>query len=402
MVFAPDFDPTDPVAVLTELIRCRSVTPNEGGALTALQTMLGPLGFTVDRPTFSDANTPDVENFFAARGSGRHLVFAGHTDVVPPGEEADWQVPPFSADIVDGDLYGRGAVDMKGGIAAFVAALARQIADNRLPEGRISLLITGDEEGPAVNGTVKLLDWAVKEKEERFDACLVGEPTNPDRLGDMIKIGRRGSLSAEVVVHGRQGHVAYPHLADNPLRTVLAIGESLLAEPLDEGTEAFPPSNCEITSIDTGNPSVNVVPARARLFFNVRFSDVWTSESLKAELTRRIDAGAKGGRYRTGREPAKVEISWRERPAEPFLTRSEPLIEAISAAVRQVTGLTAKLSTTGGTSDARFIRFVCPVVEFGLVGQTMHMTDERVPLADLEALTEIYDQFISRWFAAQP
>ncbi|MEE2952424.1 MAG: succinyl-diaminopimelate desuccinylase [Pseudomonadota bacterium] len=402
MVFAPDFDPTDPVAVLTELIRCRSVTPNEGGALSALQTMLEPLGFSVDRPTFSDADTPDVENLFAARGAGPHLVFAGHTDVVPPGEEADWQVPPFSADIVDGELYGRGAVDMKGGIAAFIAAVARQIAEKRLPEGRVSLLITGDEEGPAVNGTVKLLDWTVKEKGERFDACLVGEPTNPDRLGDMIKIGRRGSLSAEVVVHGRQGHVAYPHLADNPLRTILAIGESLLAEPLDEGTEAFPPSNCEITSIDTGNPSVNVVPARARLFFNVRFSDVWTSECLKAELTRRIDAGATGGRYRTGREPAKVEISWRERPAEPFLTRSEPLIEAISEAVKEVTGSTAKLSTTGGTSDARFIRFVCPVVEFGLVGQTMHMTDERVPLADLEALTEIYDQFISRWFAAQP
>ncbi|MCK5933460.1 MAG: succinyl-diaminopimelate desuccinylase [Fulvimarina manganoxydans] len=402
MVFAPDFDPTDPVAVLTELIRCRSVTPNEGGALSALQTMLEPLGFSVDRPTFSDADTPDVENLFAARGAGPHLVFAGHTDVVPPGEEADWQVPPFSADIVDGELYGRGAVDMKGGIAAFIAAVARQIAENRLPEGRVSLLITGDEEGPAVNGTVKLLDWTVREKGERFDACLVGEPTNPDRLGDMIKIGRRGSLSAEVVVHGRQGHVAYPHLADNPLRTILAIGESLLAEPLDEGTEAFPPSNCEITSIDTGNPSVNVVPARARLFLNVRFSDVWSSESLKAELTRRIDAGATGGRYRPGREPAKVEISWRERPAEPFLTRSEPLIEAISEAVKEVTGSTAKLSTTGGTSDARFIRFVCPVVEFGLVGQTMHMTDERVPLADLEALTEIYDQFISRWFAAQP
>ncbi|MEN3793615.1 succinyl-diaminopimelate desuccinylase [Fulvimarina sp. MAC3] len=394
-------DLTDPAAILSELIRCPSVTPAEGGALSALGAMLMELGFAVERPVFSDENTPDIENLFAVRGTGSHLCFAGHTDVVPTGETSDWSLPPFSAEVRDGELYGRGAVDMKGGIAAFVAALARRKARGEEPGGRLSLLITGDEEGPGINGTIKLLDWAAK-RGESLDACIVGEPTNPESLGDMIKIGRRGSLSAHVTVTGRQGHVAYPHLADNPLRTITAIAEALLKTPFDEGTEAFPPTNLEITSIDSGNEATNVIPGRARLSFNVRFSDLWTPDSLKAELLARVEMARTALKYRAGKEPATVAVEWRGRPSEAFLTRSEDLIAALSGAVAAVTGRTPKLSTTGGTSDARFIKDFCPVVEFGLVGQTMHMTDERVALADLEALTEIYDQFISRWFAANP
>jgi len=391
---------TDPVDILSRLIRCPSVTPDEGGALAALEAMLAPLGFQVERPVFSGEGTPDVENLFARAGTcGPHLVFAGHTDVVLPGEISDWREGPFSAAIVDGELYGRGAVDMKGGIAAFVAAYGRHVAHHGAPTGRVSLLITGDEEGPAVNGTVKLLEWA-KARGEDFNACLVGEPTNREALGDMIKVGRRGSLSAELRVTGRQGHVAYPHLADNPVRAVVAIAEALMAEPLDAGSEQFPASNLEITSIDTGNPSVNVIPARARLFFNVRFSDSWTPESLKDELTRRIEAATASQRFRPGREAAAVEIVWRERPAEAFLTRDDALTQSLIAAVADVTGRQPELSTSGGTSDARFIKDYCPVVEFGLVGKTMHMANERVALSDLEELTRIYEAFIARWFAA--
>ncbi|EAU41194.1 succinyl-diaminopimelate desuccinylase [Fulvimarina pelagi HTCC2506] len=394
-------DLTDPAAVLAELIRCPSVTPAEGGALSALGRMLNELGFDVMRPVFSDKDTPDVENLFAARGAGPHLCFAGHTDVVPVGDESEWSLPPFSAEIRDGELYGRGAVDMKGGIAAFVAALARRRTRGERSDGRVSLLITGDEEGPAINGTIKLLDW-IAARGERLDACLVGEPTNPETLGDMVKIGRRGSLSAHVTVTGRQGHVAYPHLADNPLRTITAIAEALQAKPFDKGTEAFPPTNLEITSIDTGNDATNVIPGRARLSFNVRFCDLWTPDSLKAELLARVETARNGSKYRAGKEPAEVSFAWRGRPSEAFLTRSEDLISALSGAVAAVTGKAPRLSTTGGTSDARFIKDFCPVVEFGLVGQTMHMIDEHVALADLEALTEIYDRFISRWFAANP
>ena len=393
-------DATDPVAILTRLIRCPSVTPAEGGALAALEEMLARLGFAVERPVFSDTDTPDVENLFARAGdSGPHLVFAGHTDVVPPGDESDWREGPFSAAIVDGELYGRGAVDMKGGIAAFVAAYARHVERDGRPAGQVSLLITGDEEGPAVNGTVKLLDWA-RARGEIFDACVVGEPTNPAAMGEMIKIGRRGSLSAEVRVTGVQGHVAYPHLADNPLRTLTAIAEALMDEPLDAGSAEFPASNLEITSIDTGNGSVNVIPARARLFFNVRFSDRWTPDSLEAELTRRIEAAAASGRFREGRDAANVEIVWRARPSDSFLTRDDALTQALAGAVEAVTGRQPQLSTSGGTSDARFIKDFCPVVEFGLVGKTMHMSNERVPVEDLETLTRIYETFIARWFAA--
>ncbi|HEX2017936.1 MAG TPA: succinyl-diaminopimelate desuccinylase [Aurantimonas sp.] len=395
-------DTTDPSAVLAALIRCPSVTPEEAGSLTTLAAMLAPLGFSVERPVFHEAGTPDVENLFARRGAaGPHLVFAGHTDVVPPGDSGDWHQDPFAAEIVDGEMIGRGAVDMKGGIAAFVAAVARLQGRGELPAGQLSLLITGDEEGPAVNGTVKLLTWAT-ERGERFDACVVGEPTNRAELGDMIKIGRRGSLSAEVRVTGVQGHVAYPHLADNPVRAITAIAEALMAEPLDEGTERFPPSHLEVTSIDTGNPSVNVIPARSRLYFNVRFNDLWTPETLKEELQRRIGSAAREARLRPGRAAASVETVWRERPAEAFVTRDDALTQSLAAAIFEVTGRRPELSTSGGTSDARFIKDCCPVVEFGLVGKTMHMANERVALVDLEGLTRIYEAFIARWFAAYP
>jgi succinyl-diaminopimelate desuccinylase len=390
---------TDPIKNLRALIRCPSVTPAEGGALSALQAMLSPLGFNVERLTSTEAGTPDIENLYARLGDGGpHLMFAGHTDVVPAGDEAAWSHPPFGAEIADGMIYGRGAVDMKGGIACFAAAVARHIEKHGRPSGSISFLITGDEEGPAVNGTVKLIDWAHR-KGERWDACLVGEPTNPERLGDMIKIGRRGSLSGTVTVHGVQGHVAYPHLADNPVRPALAMAAALMETPFDSGTENFQPSNMEVTTIDTGNKATNVIPAKATFSFNIRFNDVWTVETLQAEILRRLQAAAAGSPLRADRLPARYDIVWSERPSHVFLTHDDRLIASLSTAVREQTGRTPVLSTTGGTSDARYIKDYCPVVEFGLVGQTMHMVDECVPVADLEVLTGIYETFIFNWFA---
>lgn len=394
--------PTDPAENLAALIRCPSVTPAEGGALTALEAMLTPLGFAVERPVFSADGTPDIENLHARRpGEGPHLAFAGHTDVVPVGDEAAWTHPPFAAEIVDGVMYGRGAVDMKGGIACFVAALARHVGETGGPRGSVSLLITGDEEGPAINGTVRLLEWAAL-RGERWDACLLGEPTNPDRLGDMIKVGRRGSLSGTLTVLGRQGHAAYPHLADNPVRGLMTLLDALLGPPFDAGTERFQPTNLEVTSVDVGNTATNVIPARATAAFNVRFNDTWSAESLQAEIHNRLDAASRRRKYREGRkEPIGFDLAWRDNPGHVFLTHDEKLIGTLSRSVEAVTGLRPALSTSGGTSDARFIKDYCPVVEFGLVGQTMHMVDERVPLADLETLTEIYRRFIGNWFGEQ-
>ncbi|PPJ48000.1 succinyl-diaminopimelate desuccinylase [Rhizobium sp. KAs_5_22] len=390
---------TNPAEVLQALIRCPSVTPAEGGALTTLQALVEPLGFKVERMTASEPGTPDIENLYARLGSeGPHLMFAGHTDVVPVGNEADWSHPPFAAEIADGMLYGRGAVDMKGGIACFVTALARLVEEKGPPKGSVSLLITGDEEGPAVNGTVKLLEWA-KDKGEHWDACLVGEPTNPDQLGDMIKIGRRGSISATVTVRGVQGHAAYPHLADNPVRGAVRLADALMHPPFDHGTDNFQPSNLEVTSIDVGNPATNVIPASTSFKFNIRFNDVWTAESVQAEILRRLDEAAAENHLRPGRDPVAYEIVWSERPSHVFLTRNNALIASLSGAIETVTGSTPQLSTTGGTSDARFIKDYCPVVEFGLVGQTMHMVDERVAVEDLETLTRIYKTFIEQWFA---
>ena len=389
--------PVDPVENLAVLIRCPSVTPSEGGALSALEAMLGAMDFRVERPVFTEPGTPDVENLYAVRSAaGRHLMFAGHTDVVPAGDEADWKHPPFAAFVSDGELYGRGAVDMKGGIACFVAALARHLQAGGGLGGSVSLLVTGDEEGPAVNGTAKLLEWAAA-RGERWDAAIVGEPTNPDLIGDTIKVGRRGSVSGAVTVRGTQGHVAYPQLADNPLRGVLALCACLMDPPFDAGSERFQPTNLEITSIDTGNTAANVIPAKASFSFNVRFNDHWTAERIQAEIRRRLDEA--GSLLRPGRVgPVAFELVWRDRPSPVFLTHDDRLIDTLAAAIHAEAGRRPALSTSGGTSDARFIKDYCPVVEFGLVGKTMHMVDERVALADLELLTCIYRRFLESWF----
>lgn len=388
-------DIKNPVTNLQSLVRCASVTPAEGGALAALEAMLGPLGFGVERRVFHEEGTADVENLYARLGSeGPHLMFAGHTDVVPPGHLSAWRRDPFAGDVVADELIGRGAVDMKGAIACFAAAVARHLERHGPPAGSISFLITGDEEGPAINGTAKLLDWAAG-KGERWDAAIVGEPTNPDALGDMIKVGRRGSLSGKLVVKGVQGHVAYPHLADNPVRGMVRLLDVLMNEPLDGGTECFPASNLEVTSVDVGNTASNVIPARAQAVFNIRFSDAWSVETLQAEIHNRLDRAAEAA---PSNSAVDYDLVWTERPSQSFLTRDERLIAMLGDAVRSVTGRTAALSTTGGTSDARFIKDHCPVVEFGLVGQTMHKVDERVPLGDLKTLTLIYGDFLERWF----
>ncbi|MEC9342360.1 MAG: succinyl-diaminopimelate desuccinylase [Pseudomonadota bacterium] len=393
----------DPVHVLRELVRCPSVTPQEAGALDVLEEFLVPLGFAVERPVFSAEGTPDVENLYARLGDGSpHVMFAGHTDVVPPGDADDWTHPPFGAEIVkepSGDMmYGRGAVDMKGGIACFVSAVARMIEAGGRPNGSISLLITGDEEGPSVNGTDKLLQWAAA-RGESWDAAIVGEPTNPEAIGDAIKNGRRGSMSGRITVRGVQGHSAYPHLADNPVHGLMDLIDQLLHPALDEGSDHFQPSDCQVTSVDVGNRAVNVIPALAAASFNVRFNDLWNGETLKAEIMRRLNEGASAGRFRTNREhPIAFDVEWIGRVSPVFLTRDEMLVGTLSDAIEAVTGTRPELSTNGGTSDARFIKDYCPVVDFGLVGKTMHQVDEHVALDDLETLTAIYRLFLERWF----
>ena len=370
-----------------ELLRCPSVTPEEGGALALLEARLSAAGFAVERMVFSAPGIPDIENLFATIGdTGPNLAFAGHTDVVPAGDLDAWRHDPFEGSIEDGILFGRGAVDMKGGIAAFAAAALAWVAENgpSLP-GRISFLITGDEEGPAINGTVKLLDWAA-ERGHRFDACIVGEPTNPERLGDAIKVGRRGSLSGALTVTGVQGHVAYPHLARNPVSDLLRLAATLDRLELDKGNERFQPSNLEITSIDVGNSAFNVIPRKAEAKFNVRFNDTWSVESLKSHLRSAL-AGVN-----------ELSCAWTldftKDASDSFLTHDTALIEALADAIEAETGRRPELSTGGGTSDARFIKNFCPVVEFGLVGQTMHQVDERVAIADLDRLAAIYGRFL--------
>jgi succinyl-diaminopimelate desuccinylase len=383
----------DPIAIARDLIRCRSVTPDEGGALSYLAGVLGGAGFSVERVTFSDPGMPDVENLFARIGTRPpHLVFAGHTDVVPAGDESRWTHPPFAGEIADGQLWGRGAVDMKGAIACFVAAALAHLAHHGgAPNGSVSLLITGDEEGPAVNGTPKLLTWALA-RGETFDHCIVGEPSGDSALGDMIKIGRRGSLNGTLVVMGRQGHVAYPQRADNPIRGLVTLMTALMAEPLDHGTEHFDPSNLEFTSVDVGNRTVNLIPGEARARFNVRFNDRYSHDSLARLLEARAGAAAGGAiRWRLDFEPSNSHV---------FLTRPDAFVDLVGRAIHDSTGRRPALSTSGGTSDARFIKNACPVLEFGLVGQTAHHVDERVPLNDLECLTEIYRRILAAYIRA--
>jgi succinyl-diaminopimelate desuccinylase len=381
----------DPVAIARELIRCRSVTPEEGGALAYLQGVLEQAGFAVRRATFAEPGTAPVENLYARIGTARpNLAFAGHTDVVPPGDEAAWRHPPFAGEVEGGRLYGRGAVDMKGGVACFVAAALDFLAANGggPQRGSLSFLITGDEEGIAVNGTPKLLKWAA-ERGETFDHCILGEPSSVAALGDTIKAGRRGSLNGTLVVSGRQGHVAYPERADNPIRGLVALIAALQA-PLDDGSAQFDPSHLEFTSVDVGNSTVNLIPAEARARFNIRYNDRHSATALKTLIEHRAKTAAAGR--------VQFSFDWQPSNAEVFVTKPGPFTKLAQDAIAELTGRTAKLSTSGGTSDARFIKDYCPVLEFGLVGQTMHAVDESAPVADLVTLTAIYRRIIEKYF----
>lgn len=377
----------DPVQLLADLIGQPSVTPELHGAFDVLEAALAPLGFTCERVRFEGDGSYPVDNLFATRGSeGKHLLFAGHTDVVPPGDSAAWRHEPFAAEIVDGTIYGRGAADMKSGIAAFIAAIARA------PEaGRISLAITNDEEADAVNGTDKLMAWALRQGHS-FDFAIVGEPSAAARVGDSIKVGRRGSLNGQIRVTGTQGHVAYPDKANNPLPTAaLLIGA--LTGKLDDGTEHFPPSNLEFTSADVGNETTNVIPATVLLRFNVRYNDRWTPESLIAAIEEVIG--------NQDLRDCSAEFTVVGRPSRAFLSPLGGGVETLIETIARRTGIPPELSTGGGTSDARFIAEYCPVVEFGLPGPSMHKVDENVRVADVEELTTLYAQFIADYLGTE-
>ena len=370
----------DPLPLAQALIRCASVTPADAGAQETLSGMLSSLGFTIHRLRFGE-----IENIFARIGSGGpHICFAGHTDVVPVGA-ANWRTDPFGGEVRDGVLYGRGACDMKGAIAAFVSGVAQHL-EKGTPKGSISLLITGDEEGPATDGTVKVLEW-MRSNGQIPDFCLVGEPTCPVRLGDTVKIGRRGSVNMRIEVHGTQGHVAYPHRADNPVHRLVQALEALTAAPVDAGTDWFEPSTLQVTSIDVGNDATNVIPASARAALNIRFNDGHSGASLIAWVRATLSRYAE-------RFEVSASIS-----GESFVTRPGPLVDILRGAIKGATGLDPKLDTGGGTSDARFIANYCPVAEFGLVGATMHQIDERVPVAELRDLARIYKDIITAFLA---
>jgi len=382
----------DAVSIARDLVRCRSVTPADAGALDVLDHILKAAGFEVHRVSFGEPGTADVDNLYARIGKAApHIAFAGHTDVVPPGDESLWTHGAFSGDVKDGFLYGRGAVDMKGGIACSVAAVLQYLADHGgKAKGSISFLITGDEEDISVNGTIKLLQWAAA-RGESFDHCVLGEPSNVEALGDCIKVGRRGSQSGTLYVDGVQGHVAYPHRAANPVPDIARLIVALSDEPLDHGSAQFQASNLEFTSVDVGNTANNVIPAQARAKFNIRFNDLHTQETLRRLVEARL-AKAAGNRIR-------ARIVWEPSNSNVFVTQPGAFTDLAIAAIEAETGRRPELSTSGGTSDARFIASYCPVIEFGLVGQTMHQIDERTPVADLETLTRIYRGVLDRYFA---
>jgi succinyl-diaminopimelate desuccinylase len=376
---------TDPVDLTAALVRCQSVTPEEGGAIELLQRMLAAAGFRTERV---DRN--GIANLYARWGdSGPVLGFNGHTDVVPPGERSAWRHDPFGAVIEGGTLYGRGAADMKSGVAAFVAAAMDFVAETP-PEGSVIITITGDEEGDAADGTAAILDW-MAENGDRMDHCLVGEPTCPGTMGEMIKIGRRGSMTAYLRAYGVQGHAAYPHLAKNPLPALVRLLDRLASRELDAGTEYFDPSTLAITTIDTGNPANNVIPAEARATVNIRFNDAHDSAELSRWIEEEADLAAK--EFGVG-IAARLQVS-----GESFVTPPGPFTDFVAAAVEAETGMKPELSTSGGTSDARFIKDHCPVVEVGLVGSTMHKVDERVSVADIVALKGIYGRILREYFA---
>lgn len=383
-------DLIDPVAFTAELIRCPSVTPEEGGALSLLEERLSALGFACTRLPFSEDGTPDVDNLYARFGTeAPHFCFAGHTDVVPVGDGDGWSVDPFAGEIKGDTLFGRGATDMKGAIAAFAAAVARAIQDGTVT-GSVSFLITGDEEGPAINGTIKMLRW-LEAQGEVIDDCLVGEPTNPTKLGEMIKIGRRGSTNGWITARGAQGHVAYPHLADNPTPRLVAMLDRLSRDVLDEGTDHFQPSNLEITQVTVDNEATNVIPAEAKARFNIRFNDLHTAEGLEQRVRGHLDAVTQemGGSY----ELQMIASG------DAFLTAPGRLSDLVQKAVKERTGMEAELSTSGGTSDARFIKNYARVLEFGLVSQSMHKVDENAKTGDIVALADIYETILKGYFA---
>ena len=385
---------TDVIDLTRTLVRCESVTPREAGALQLLEQTLAPLGFACERMDFTEAGTDDVANLYARIGTGgKHFCFAGHSDVVPVGDLSSWTIGPFAAELSGGYLFGRGAADMKGAIAAFTDAAARFLSRRgRDFGGSISLLITGDEEGPAVNGTVKMLQ-RLADRGETIDACIVGEPTSSKRFGDMMKIGRRGSMTVDLVVRGVQGHVAYPERLDNAVHRLSAIIEALVRAPIDKGSTHFGPTSLQFTTVDVGNPATNIAPGVAKARFNTRFNDLWTSKTLLAHLKERIERASEalGG---NGTVDYSVQVS-----GESFYTPPGPLSDLVAGAVRDVAGIETELSTTGGTSDARFIRSYCPVLEFGLVGESMHKVDEKSAVADLKMLTRVYETVLDRYFA---
>ncbi len=381
----------DPVALAQALIRCPSVTPEDAGAIGVLENALRPLGFECHRLRFEDANSPPVENLYARRGKdGPNFCFAGHTDVVPPGDRKLWRIDPFAAEIRDGVLYGRGAADMKSAIAAFVSAAARRPANNK---GSISLLITGDEEGVAINGTPKMLRW-LKENGEKLDHCVVGEPTSVATTGDMIKIGRRGSINFRVAVRGVQGHVGYPREAINPIPALAALISRLSLFRLDNGNRHFDPSTLAFTTVDVGNPATNVIPAEARAAFNIRFNNLHTPETLERLVEREADEVAKEFGCEIALKPSVSGVA--------FLTEPGAFTQMIVKAVERAAGITPALSTTGGTSDARFIKDHCPVAELGVASATMHKTDECVPVAEIHRLADIYSALLEDYFARTP
>ena len=389
----------DPVNFAAELIRCPSVTPADAGALDLLEKVLTEIGFTCTRLPFQEPDTARVDNLYARLGDAApHICFAGHTDVVPVGAADNWQKDPFSGDISDDKLWGRGAADMKGAIAAFVAATADYLSQNGKPKGSISLLITGDEEGPSVNGTIKMLDW-LSTQQEVIDDCIVGEPTNPETLGEMIKIGRRGSVNTTVTIEGIQGHVAYPHRAANPVPHLVQLLERLITAKLDDGTPHFQPSNLELTGFDVGNAVTNVIPALAQARFNIRYNDIWSRDTITDWINENLNAAHDALNNAIDGEnkfSLTVDIN---HSGEAFLTPTGTLSELAVSAVEKTLGMTPKLSTSGGTSDARFIKDHARVIEFGLVGKTMHKVDEHVRVNDIQSLTKIYQEILSGYFS---
>ena len=389
----------DPVNFAAELIRCPSVTPADAGALDLLEKVLTEIGFTCTRLPFQEPDTARVDNLYARLGDAApHICFAGHTDVVPVGAADNWQKDPFSGEISDDKLWGRGAADMKGAIAAFVAATADYLSQNGKPKGSISLLITGDEEGPSVNGTIKMLDW-LSTQQEVIDDCIVGEPTNPETLGEMIKIGRRGSVNTTVTIEGIQGHVAYPHRAANPVPHLVQLLERLITAKLDDGTPHFQPSNLELTGFDVGNAVTNVIPALAQARFNIRYNDIWSRDTITDWINENLNAAHDALNDAIDGEnkfSLTVDIN---HSGEAFLTPTGTLSELAISAVEKTLGMTPKLSTSGGTSDARFIKDHARVIEFGLVGKTMHKVDEHVRVNDIQSLTKIYQEILSGYFS---